>query len=278
MAAVNVGILLCRHFSKKTLIVDWNLASPRSMIYLNRLCSSPTASLNDLFFEYMKLIDGDGPITSNRLAQCLGRVNSTSVTALDYLPASLENYVTENYVTIDWTDFYKSYQGGRLVEYLRVQWEKAYNATLIISEQGLSDASSICTIQLPDVILVMMDMSRGGIQLSSDVIRRILMPGKKMDGREVKILPVLSKLESRVEYSLMDEALEMMREVFSKYLPPGIDSTNYFDQMRIPFIPYYNYSHEIPALSDEGLADPESLLWNYINITKLLVKFIESNP
>ncbi len=277
MAAVNMGILLSNHFSKKTLIVNWNFAASKLANNLSSICKSPSKSLIDVLSYYKNLIDSDKPILLEHLVQCRNYANLTSINNLYYLPASIKNdTVFDKSVSFDWIEFYEVYQGGFLIDHLKSQWEKDYEVVLIVSERGASDAAAICTIQLPDVIIMMVDMNMNGIWASLQLIQRFISSRKEMGVRELKFLPVLSKIDD-TNRNIQEQILMTMKEQFSKYLPMEIDSNKYFNEVGLQYVPYYSYDHKaIPVLYDPQTRRA-SLFRDYMTITQYLVDIIESD-
>jgi hypothetical protein len=110
-------------------------------------------------------------------------------------------------------------------------------------------------------------MNKNSIVGSEYVIQRVF--EKKTDGRRVMILPVLSKWQS-AEMDLRNKAEEAIRDTFSRYLPPGIDSIDYLHQTKISYLPYLEYEGEIVVLSDSKNWLATTLLPAYMHITQHL--------
>jgi cellulose biosynthesis protein BcsQ len=268
-AATNVGILLCRDFAKRTLIVNWNFELGMKT-HLSEICQTPDSSLFRIISDYKAMLEGDTPLTQAMLNQITGQVNSTSIEKLSYLPALTEDEGKRiRHALFDWTDFYENYSGGLLTECLKSHWEKDYDVVLIISEHGLSPGAAICTMQLPDSIVILMEM--GQIESSAHIIERITRLEKRKSRRALVILPVLSKVDNS-EMALRERVFQEMEERFSRFLPPQMDPARYFKTARIPSMPYYAYSHEIAVMKDEH----GSLARSYMDVTENLVRFIDT--
>lgn len=270
MAAVNIAIALSQESAKRVLLVDWNFAEPKVLLWLKELSESPAGSFIDLLSQYKALIDGELPITADRLPKKENFVNATSIPGLDYLPASVESGIDYRRLTsFDWVGFYRDYHGGAIVEHLREQWAREYDVAIVVSNKGISDAASVCTMQVADVIVLMIPMSTQQLEASDEVARTLCSPELKRNGRPVKILPVLSRV-SVVERQHRFEFRERVREAFSKYLPPEIEGSAYFDEVQIPDVPYYGYGHEI-ALLRESDKDRLSMAWVYRALARYLL-------
>ena len=51
--------------------------------------------------------------------------------------------------------FYEEKKGGRILETLRSQWKDAYDFVLIDSRTGITDLGGVCTIQMPDILVLL---------------------------------------------------------------------------------------------------------------------------
>ncbi|MFO1431221.1 MAG: hypothetical protein U1F76_13945 [Candidatus Competibacteraceae bacterium] len=156
------------------------------------------------------------------------------------------------------------------MEEIRKQWVKAYDFVLLISEKGFTDGASVCTIQLADLIILMIDMSDYGLKKSIEFARQVNIPGIREDGRPAMILPV----PSRVHRSELNRVLEfksmMIRNIFSQYLPPSIDADDYFNNVYISEFSRYSYVHEIPVIYEPPL-DRNTISHEYRILSKYIV-------
>ena len=80
--------------------------------------------------------------------------------------------------TFQWGDFYTQFGGGIYLEAVKAQLRADYDFILIDSRTGLSDTSGICTVQMPDDLVVCFTLNRQSIHgaaataTSADVQRR----------------------------------------------------------------------------------------------------------
>ena len=56
--------------------------------------------------------------------------------------------------SFDVQDFYLKKGGGYFIETLRTEWKSLYDFVLIDSRTGITDIGGICTIQLPDILIL----------------------------------------------------------------------------------------------------------------------------
>jgi len=275
MAAVNVGILLCQRFSKKVLVVDWNLTNPKLSHRLEEIAKPPTVGLIDIFAEYETLVDSDLPITAERLPDCRSRVNQTSVSGLDYLPAYSSRgnqFSTVQGVSFDWSLFYTDYYGGAIIQHLREQWSQTYDIVLLISEKGFTTGAAICTRQLADLLLLMLDMDARGFDASLQVARSFNSPEVLKDGRERFLLPMPSRIGTAAEIQQLNQFRRRLRERFADFLPHDFDRDQYFSSLEVPFVPYYEFGNNLAVLDERG--KPSTLSTAYLQLSQYLVRLL----
>jgi MinD-like ATPase involved in chromosome partitioning or flagellar assembly len=250
MAAVNIGILLCQDFAKRVLIVDFNFAAPRLAGAVQEISEPPQSSLFDFFVTYQKAIDGDLPITGDSSFLTPPGVNATSVDGFDYLPASKQRSVLKGLVAFDWNVFYRDYYGGALIEEIKNHWVHAYDYVFVTSGKGFTDSASICTVQLADVIVLMMDASPDSFEGSLELARRVNAGRIKRDRKTVTILPVRTRV-NMAERELYIRNRERIENAFSEYLPRQFDVAKYFDEVQIPESPYFAATNDIAVLKEK---------------------------
>ena len=96
---------------------------------------------------------------------------------LDFLSAGRQNRDYSAAVcSLDWDNFYDRLGGGRFFRAMRDDMKRNYDYVLIDSRTGLSDVADICTIQLPDVLVVCFTLSDQSIEGAANVARQISGP------------------------------------------------------------------------------------------------------
>lgn len=253
MAAVNIGVVFSQ-LQKSTLLVDLNFAKPKLMNYFKEHPFSVKTCIYDLLVDYKSMIDGDEKITQDTMHHFDIKGNTTSIPLLDCLPVKSGEAVG-NTNLFDWKDFYSTYYGGGIVEYLRNYWSNEYEAVILISEKEMTDAASVATIQMPDILLLLITHDIDNFNNSYRVAMAVRNKNSKYSDRQTIILPILGRVE-HAEISLYNEFKERVIDKFSVFMPTGIDPYNYFNEMSIQNIPRAAYNSEIVVLnkSDDRLS------------------------
>lgn len=123
-------------------------------------------------------------------------IHSTDVKGVDILPAGYENrsYGTK-FGQLNWREFYSGGEGYEFIENLKKlvrDVKPAYDYVLIDSRTGFSDVSGICTLQLPDVVILVFRLNNqniDGIQRTHKIIRAF---SEEKPERRIDVIPVMS--------------------------------------------------------------------------------------
>jgi hypothetical protein len=83
---------------------------------------------------------------------------------LDLVSAGRQDAAYANRVnSFNWQHFYERLGGGILLELVKQKLRKIYDFILIDSRTGVSDTSGICTVQMPDDLVVCFTLNRQSI-------------------------------------------------------------------------------------------------------------------
>ena len=179
MALANLSVLLARDFGQEVIAVDWDLEAPG----LHRFFGIPDRGIQfgiiDFLWECWERAEsgaasiGDG--TSSTIKKGLipvrqypagGRVLLLGAGAQD------GNYAAR-VRAFDWARFYSERSGGEFVEQLRLNLKSQSGIVLIDSRTGVSDMGSICTIQLPDTVVLVFAFNEQNVAGVESVAREL---------------------------------------------------------------------------------------------------------
>lgn len=160
MALANVAVLLARA-NKSVLCVDWDLEAPGLDRYFRAVPRSSPNSI-PLLSEPAKrggllaVLNASTPDDLARWQDYVCTRTGADGTKLDFIGSGDDD---EDYSTklgaFSWTEFFSQRSGGDVIEALRKAWKKDYDYVLIDSRTGLTDSSGVCTIQMPDLIVML---------------------------------------------------------------------------------------------------------------------------
>jgi len=320
MALANVACLLAQRqpsSGKGVLMLDWDLEAPGLHRYFRDRRLQPGAEdpsddkpgLIDLFYEIdrrtdsilsiserIKLTTGDDPqsvkMDSEEMARAVldaikldDYILKTEVSSLYLLKAGrFERKNPETYSarvnTFDWEALYQ--KSPKLIRVLAERLAETYQYVLIDSRTGITDISGICTMLLPEKLVVVFTPNRqsilGGLKL---IERATEYRRESSDLRPLVVFPLVSRVEAnepmlREEWRFGSKDVTGYQPEFEKVLKEvyglkDVSLKHYFDEMQIQHIPRYAYGEEIAVLA-EKIEDKFSLKRSYNTFAAKLVE------
>jgi cellulose biosynthesis protein BcsQ len=154
--------------------------------------------------------------------------------------------------SFQWGDFYEKFGGGIFLEAMKVQMREHYDYVLIDSRTGLSDTSGICTVQMPDELVICFTLNRQSIfgaasmAKSADAQRRL-----KTGEQGLRIWPVPTRVELH-EKTRLDSARLVARQQFAPFLwhIPVSRRTEFWGETEVLYFPYYAYEEVLASIAD----------------------------
>lgn len=310
MALANVACLLAQRLppdGKGVLVVDWDLEAPGLHRYFRGRGASGAddpnderAGLIDLFYEIDRKTDahlararasGAAPDSEELARAVLDEIRlgdyvlPTEVGSLGLLKAGrFERKNPEAYSarvnTFRWEALYQ--KSPKLIRVLAERLAEQYRYVLIDSRTGITDISGICTMLLPEKLVVVFTPNRqsllGGLRLAE---RATDYRRESSDLRPLVVFPLVSRVEAnepalREEWRFGGNKTIGYQPEFEKlfqrvYGPERISLKSYFDEMQIQQIPRYAYGEEIAVLV-ERIEDRFSLRRGYQTFATKLVE------
>ncbi len=283
MALANIAVLLSQ-MGRRVLVVDWDLEAPGLDQYFKKYISPAELSkpgLLDLFLA----VEG---VNSN-LSELTWRDLIIEVDVEGRCPISLitsgqkhdKGYIGR-VVQFNWENFFSEFDGGEYIEKLRNEWREEFDLVLIDSRTGITDSGGVCTIQMPDVLVLVFTANSQSI----DGIKEIALSAQKArqdlayDREQVLFFPLLSRFDSRAEFEVSQKWLKCASESlvdFYDWLPETYSAYDFLEQTKLPHIARFSFGEELPAI-DQRITDPEGLSHAYQKTAELLAnKFSEES-
>lgn len=110
--------------------------------------------------------------------------------------------------SFSWSDFLDQYAGGGLIDALRNWSSKTYDLILIDSRTGLADVAGICTMQLPDAVVLAFVLNRQNIEGAARVAWAIRQARKD----DIRIWPVPMRVSREGTAEEADASARALRE------------------------------------------------------------------
>jgi hypothetical protein len=293
MLLANVAWILASA-GKRVLAIDWDLEAPGLHHYFHPFLVDPgleaTDGLIDMVVEYSREAvtpeeesSGQGWLDQ---AADVGRFVAGITWSfpnngqLHLLPAGRQNASFPVRVnTFQWNHFYEELNGGGFLELVKkkIRNDYAYDHILIDSRTGASDTSGICTVQMPDRLVVCFTASEQSIRGSATVAESVWsqwarLPASTRDGQiaathQRRIFPILMRIEAS-EKEKLDAARVHVREVF-EWLPGLKSDKDYWNKAEVGYLPFYAFE-EVLAVFGDRFRTESSLLASCEHITSLI--------
>ena len=276
MALANVAWILASN-GKRVLAVDWDLESPGLHKFFHPFLDESTVSATpgviEIINDYASAALGPEPGQGDWHLE-YAHVERHAVSLewvfpdggkLDFLSAGRQNRDYSAAVcSLDWDNFYDRLGGGRFFRAMRDDMRQKYDYVLIDSRTGLSDVADICTIELPDVLVICFTLSDQSIEGAAEVARQI--SGRYRD-RNIRVLPVPMRIEDGEKEKLdIGRALARMKfEGFPTELTAE-SSALYWASVEVPYKPFYAFEETLATFGDDP-GSPASLLASFERIT-----------
>lgn len=292
MAIANLACLLAQSYSKRVLVIDWDLEAPGLHRYFpNQLAKRGPAKnkerpeeggpgLIEMMMELRKLVVADlrvpgysNPATENQTessaAACVAKIdfprffNSTEIKGLFIMRAgAFDDSYSRNINTFPWEELYRC--SPWLFTALANKLSELFDYVLIDSRTGLTDTSGICTMILPQTLVTVFTPNRqsflGALQIAEKAAtyRR-----KSSDERPLLIMPLVSRVEA-AKPELRDkwrfgDGNEWVgfqpgfENLFKKiYDLDDLTLKVYFDRIQLKHVPDYAYGEPIAVLIEKS--------------------------
>jgi formylglycine-generating enzyme required for sulfatase activity/MinD-like ATPase involved in chromosome partitioning or flagellar assembly len=271
MALANVAWILASN-DKKVLTIDWDLEAPGLHRYFLPFLQDPelaaTKGLIDLLTDYVDLIltppDAwpaglDEPAelaNSQRYAVSLEFPFKSSQGCLHFLGAGQQDEkYTERICDFDWSAFYERLGGGEFLDKFWERLKEQYDFVLIDSRTGVADTSGICTVHMPDIVVLCFTYNLQSMRGIAAVAQSI-----SKQRPEIPFIPVPMRVPMGIEG--LEEAREYARITLSGFLSdtlgPG-GKQDYWERSETVYRGDYAF-HEVLAVFRDPLEGRQTLL------------------
>lgn len=274
----NIAVLLAR-WGHKVLCVDWDLEAPGLHHYFAEWVSSePDRGLVEWIADFAR----DAPSSWRASTIAVDRLDLPGSVA--FMPAGrLDETYPNRMRQLFWEDLYAERDLGSYLEEFRAEALAEYDFVLVDSRTGITDASGICTAQLPDVLVLCYTSNKQSLQGITEVARRAVTARNQLPyGRGgLLTLPVLSRFDGREEYRKASEWREIasvqLRQIYDQWVPTSTTPLDLIERTTVPYLPIWSYGEEVPA-RDERTSNPELVTYPLEAIASLLVHGLSEVP
>lgn len=296
MALVNVGVQLSR-WGYNVLMVDWDLEAPGLENFFSSMLKEDLAFKEGLMDMLYGFINTDllkhntlkpemwTPFVSSIIepGNNLGRLDLITAGKRKGTDLIKENKAYYEKVRFfDVKDFYNKQDGGRILEMLRSSWKQEYDFVLVDSRTGITEIGGICTIQLPDILVLLFTATKASYNGIADVVTRAKKAHAELlvDRLRLLSLPILSRVdgsEKELTTSWIDKFIHgeenvpvNLNEIFNSWISPEIDVKALLNQTKIPHVAYYSFGEGLPINETDFETNVQGIGYSYLSIAGLL--------
>lgn len=298
MALANVAFIIAYH-GKRVLVLDWDLHAPGLHRYFSPFLTdkrlSASDGLIDLVIRYGseavrppvngESVPHDWHLGYADLAKYTVSLNRAfpSGGCVHFIPPGRQDptYAIRQ-STFDWQNFCDRLGGIGFLNEVIKKARSEYDYILIDSLTGESDTAGICTIQLPDILVLCFTVNNQNLDGSLSIAHKVrnarskhLNKDEGKNSVEPKILPVPMRL-SKYQRDKFEIRRDYAWQSFNGFVDPTLDMKKYWCDVEIHNNPYLAYEEVLAVFNDEP-TDQHSLLASLIRLTSYIVDF-DINP
>lgn len=258
-ALANIGALLST-WGYKVLCIDWDLEAPGLQFYFQPWMKElDRPGLVEFMQDYA---DGKQPQWRNYITDI--HFDNTK-TPLLLMKAGQQNatYV-QRMQALNWDTLYTKHDLGNFLEEIRDDWKQSLDFILIDSRTGITDIGGICTVQLPDFLVLLLTANDQSLSGSLDTVERLRNAHDQLplDHGKTLIMPVISRFERRVEYVESERWLDIFTQklapFYTEWIHRDVPVRDILNFTRIPYISFWSFGEKLPAIKP-GTEDPEDI-------------------
>jgi len=247
MALANIAWIIASN-GHRVLIIDWHIDAPGLHRYFSPFLADPSladsSGLMDLVTEYASqaplLARSKAPWPMPDILSYASPIDweFPGDGGIDILPAGRSGPSYSIAVSaFNWTHFYERLNGKAFLSSAAERMRAEYDYVLIDSQPGIGEVSAICTVEMPDLLVVCCGLSHQNITGASAIARSV---AAQRRGTNYPIFPVLMRVDWS-EKELLEAARQEAAREFDSVIGHIPDRTQYWGEVEFPYTAYYSY-------------------------------------
>ena len=293
MALANIAWLLASN-GKRVLVIDWDLEAPGLHKYFGPFLSDPelreTPGLIDFVVDYAAAAASrtstspDSTSSGSDGAQApwyapyanLQRFavpllwDSDGFGRIDFVPSGRQGPSYASRVNFfEWQSFYERLQGGAFLDHAIGAMRAKYDYILIDSRTGVSDTSGICTVQLPDILVVFFTLNHQSVSGASAIATSAV--SQRPVGRPLRVFPVPTRVD-RSEHRKLELAKVRAQAIFYPLVTHiEFERRNaYWDGVQVDYEAFYSYEEILAPFAAQRHSSFGSMMGSVTRLAEYL--------
>jgi cellulose biosynthesis protein BcsQ len=280
MALANVAWILAAN-GNRVLVVDWDLEAPGLHRYFLPFLEDPnlkqTSGIIEMVSDYLSLMtetqsnrppgvqEASSVVDPRRYAAAI-QFGFECDGALHLLGAGRhDDKYADRIRGLDWQKFYVSFGGSDFIRFFAEKTRAEYDYILIDSRTGVADVAGICTMELPDQVVICFTYNRQSVEGASAVAQSVATYAQAHE-RSISLLPLPTRVVPDIEG--VHEARDFAQAALRPFLPQLVDREallTYWGSAEIPHYPAYGFEETLATFRERAggrnnlLADMEWL-------------------
>lgn len=274
----------------RVLCVDWDLEAPGLTEYfleeIGDNLFENSDGIVDLMLEYQKT----GTSTPNwkRTIVEIPLIHRTIQgveSALHLISAGRgapNSQYIDNVHQLDWDALYSENDFANKLDDLKQAWQENYDVVFLDSRTGISDVSGICTVQLPDVLALVLTPNKQSLEGIFQIANRAVQNHAQFPLSEEKLLtiPIVSRLDQRDETIIAESWLARINKIlaplYDSWLSKEVSVQRIQDFTKVPYVTRWSYGETLAVLLERG-TDPEQISHSFQSLAALLIGGMEQS-
>lgn len=307
MALANIAWILASN-SKRVLVVDWDLEAPGLQRYFRPFLIdrelATSLGVVDLISAF--ILEAITPLEEGQKLDPDWFLPLTDIEPyvisldwefpkgglIDFIPAGRQGFdYAMRFAAINWQKFYDVLGGGKFIEVLKATMRAQYDYILVDSRTGVSDTSGICTLQMPDSLVVCFTYNNQSIEGAASITQGVFEQRATQDSKaslsspqpkesssqqtssqyyqspyRLKIFPVPMRVDQS-ERDKLDVRKEYARRKFDPFIQRLTipEREDFWGGVAVPYVPYFAYEEMLATFKDNP-ADRYSCLAAFTRI------------
>lgn len=289
MLLANVAYRMANKHGLRVIAVDWDLEAPglHRFFGISSEAAAKADGVLDYFVGWREAVQKRAPKppdVSSSIIPITHKEHAPRFGSLSLLTAGrMDDSYDRRLASLDWQDFYANSGGASAVETLREQLVGQADVVLIDSRTGFTDAGGICTIQIPDGVVLVTAPNQQSLEGIDRIARAIA--GASRESRSGRGKPRMWFIASRVplveETYLADQWFVANEPRFEAGRRDGLWlSEDHPEGLRSHSIPHRGrWGFNEVVLNEAAKADPnDPLSAPYDRFAEILLRWLRGEP
>lgn len=271
-ALANTAVLLARR-GKRVLIMDWDLEAPGLNQYFRPYI--PPDAVPEQGLIHLLHAAAETPTADWRPYLAEAHISGVETISLLFSGDQAGDYV-ERVQGFSWPRFFEQRQGGTVLERWRSEWKASYDFVLVDSRTGITDSGGVCTILLPDILVLVFAANAQSFGRGKQILVGIQQARRKLAVRRppLAILPLPGRFDGRDEVDeaqrWLDNFATELKPFYDDWLPAKFHPRQILELTKIPYITKCSFGEPLPVVT-QGVSDPDGPGFYLENVARLIV-------